>query len=90
MPRRSRYPVSKSAPQGRGRRSRGKQQAARSPVPVTSERIAPSRSIPAAPISSAHIQQNIPPPPYVVRELKRIGIIAGAMLLLLVILSVVL
>jgi hypothetical protein len=90
MPRRSRYPVSKSAPRGKGRRSRGERQVSRSPVTVASRQTAPSRNVPTAPISSAPIKQTTPQYLYVPGELKRIGIISGAMLLLLVILSMVL
>ena len=89
MPRASRRIVSKSAPHGKGRKSRRKRQATRHPAPLASRRISPSKGAPS--VSSAiRAQQILPEYPYVVGELKRIGIISGAMLLLLIILSVVL
>ncbi len=62
-----------------------KHQQARRPIPVAPKRIAPrSTATSASPI------QPIVAYPYVPSELKRIGIIAGGILLLLIILSLVL
>lgn len=90
MPRRSRYPASKSSQQARGRRSREKRQATYPPDTMQSKQVTPSRSIPFNPIPSESPQQTFPVPRYITRDLKRILIIAVAMLILLIILSLVL
>ncbi len=91
MPKGSRYQTSKSALHGKGRKGRGKRRAVSHPVPLAANRISPSRGAPAALTpSAARVQQIVPQYPYVAGELKRIGIITGAMLLILVILSLVL
>jgi hypothetical protein len=86
MPRGSRHPVSKSAQHGKGRKSRKKRRPVLHPAPLASKRISPSRGAP----SVARAPQIVPQYPYVAGELKRIGIITGAMLLILIILSLVL
>jgi len=77
---------------GMRRKSRKKRLAARHPASLASKRASFPRSISAA--ASARlvprIQQIVSQQPYVLSELKRSGLIAGAMLLLLVILSLVL
>ncbi|HJX69584.1 MAG TPA: hypothetical protein VJ441_00650 [Dehalococcoidia bacterium] len=90
MPRGSRHSVSKSALHGKGRKSRKKRRAVSHPAPLAAKRISPSRGAPAALTpSAARAQQIVPQYPYVAGELKRIGIITGAMLLILIILSLV-
>lgn len=87
----SRYGMSKSAPQGKGRKSRKKIRPVRSTTPLASRRMPSSESALSAPTSPApRVQQVVPQYPHMLRDLKRIGVIAGAMLLLLIILSLVL
>ena len=91
MPKGSRYGMSKNAPHGRGRKSRKKPRAVQSTTPLASRRMPPSVSTPSAPTPSAtRVQQVVPQYPHMFRDLKRIGVIAGAMLLILIILSLVL
>ena len=92
MPRRSRYSGGKNAPQGRGRRpgSGGKPPADRPSVPVASQQANIQSIDTPAPASFPPVKKDAPPPPYILRELKRTAIIAGALLILLVILSLVL
>lgn len=90
MARRSRYPVRKNATQGRGRSGVGKRQVTRPPSSVASGQLASSRNVTNAPIAPDRIQQTIPLQPHVVREIKRILVIAGVMILILAILSIIL
>jgi len=84
--------MTKSAPYGKRGKSRKKRRAARHPAPLASKRASFPERIPAAPSArfTPPIQQVVAQQPQVLKELKRIGIIAGAMLLLLIILSLVL
>jgi len=84
--------MTKSSPYGKGRKSRKKRRAARHLAPPASKQAPFPRRIPAAPSArfTPPIQQIVPQQPYVLREWKRSGIIAGALLLLLIILSLVL
>ncbi len=75
-----------------GGRKRGKR---RRYVPQTTQpsgQAPPGKSATAAPLTrpSAPVQQSVPQQPYLVRDLKTIGIIAGLMVILLVVLSFVL
>jgi len=91
MPKGSRHVVIKSAPYGKGKRSRKKHSAARHPAPLASRQVSPKKDISAASARLASpIHGIVPQQPYVLGELKRSGIIAGAMFLLLIILSLLL
>ena len=92
MPRGSRRAVTKGAPYGKGRRSREKRYAVRRAAPVAAKQASIPESIPAAPPTrvSPAMQQMVAPQPHVLKDLKRIGIITGVMLLLLIILYLVL
>jgi hypothetical protein len=84
--------MAKSNPYGKRGKSRRKRRAARYPAPVVSQRAPLPERIPAAPSApvTPPIQQVVAQQPQLLGELKRIGIIAGALLLLLIILSLVL
>ncbi len=92
MPKGSRRAATKGAPYGKGGKSRKKRYAVRRAAPVTAKQASIPGSIPAAPSTrvSPSMQQMVAPQPYVLKDLKRIGIIAGVMLLLLIILYLVL
>jgi len=92
MPKGSHYVTTKSTPYGKGRKSKKKRRTARYPAPLAAKQAPLPRSISAAASArlAPRIQQIAPQHPYVLSELKRSGIIAGAMLLLLIILSLVL
>lgn len=91
MPRRSRYPGSKGIPQGKGRRpGRTKPLMDRPSVPIESRQPDMQGVEPPPSSSSVTVQKNFTPPPFILREIKLTAIIAGALLILLVILSLVL
>lgn len=92
MPKGSHHVTAKSAPYGKGRKSKKKRRAAHYPASLAAKRAPLPRGISAAASArpAPRIQQIAPPYPYVLKEWKRSGIIAGAMLLLLIILSLVL
>jgi len=92
MPKDPHSAMTKSAPYGKRGKSRRKRRAARHPGPLTSKQVSFPGHIPAAPSArfTPPIQQVVAQQPHVLKELKRSGIIAGAMLLLLIILSLVL
>lgn len=89
MPKSSRRAATKGAPYGKRRKSRRKYQVARHPAPPTAKRVLPPKGVSTAPVSPAPGIQ-LAPLPYILSDLKRIGIIAGILLLLLIILSLVL
>jgi hypothetical protein len=92
MPKDPHFVMTKSDPYGKSRKSRKKRRAARRPVPLASKRVSLPERIPAAPSAQVTlpIQQVVAQQPQVLGELKRIGIIAVGLLLLLIILSLVL
>ncbi len=92
MPKASRRAVTKGGPYGKGGKSKKKRYAARRAAPVAAKQASIPGSIPAAPSTrvSPAMQQMVALQPHVLKDLKRIGIITGAMLLLLIILSLVL
>lgn len=91
MPRRSRYPGNKNAPQGRGRRPGRAKPPAESPsAPVESRQPVTQKAEPSLPASPITVQKDFTPPPYILREIKRTAIIAGLLLTILIILSIVL
>jgi hypothetical protein len=92
MPKDPHFVMTKSDPYGKSRKSRKKRRAARRPAPPVSKRAPLPERIPAAPSAQVTppIQQVVAQQPQVLGELKRIGIITGALLLLLIIVSLVL
>jgi len=92
MPKDRRSMTTKSAPYGKKGKSRKKRRIARHPTPLASKQAALPERIPATPSAQVTppVQQVVAQQPHVLGELKRSGIIAGAMLLLLIILSLVL
>ncbi len=92
MPKGSRRTVTKGAPYGKGRKSKKNRNAVRRAAPVATKQASIPGSIPAAPSTrvSPAMQPMVAPQPYVLKDLKRIGIIAGAMILLLIVLFLVL
>jgi len=92
MPKDRRSLMTKSAPYGKRGKSRKKRRVARHPMPLALKQAPLPERVPTAPPaqSAPTIQQVIAQQPHVLGELKRSGIIAGAMLLLLIILSLVL
>ena len=76
-----------------GRRSRKKRQHAGRPVLTPAQRVTPKTSVSVAPSArreAAPVQHTVASYAHVLGELKRSAIIAGAMLILLIVLSVVL
>jgi len=92
MPKDRRSVMARSAPSSKRGKSRKKHRIARHSTPLASKQASFPERIPAAPSAqfTPPIQQVIAQQPHVLGELKRSGIIAGAMLLLLIILSLVL
>ncbi|MBL7119241.1 MAG: hypothetical protein ISS53_00995 [Dehalococcoidia bacterium] len=91
MPKGSHNMPGRSAPPGKGRRSRKKRQRADGPVLSAAQRVTPQARVSVAPSArreAAPVQQNVASYAHVLGELKRSGIIAGAMLILLIVLSV--
>ena len=91
MPKDRRSVMTKSAPYGKRGKSRKKRRVARHPMPPALKQAPLPERVPAAPSAqfTPPIQQLVALP-HVLGELKRSGIIAGALLLLLIILSLVL
>jgi hypothetical protein len=92
MPKDPHSVMTKSASYSKRGKSRRKRRAARHPAPVASKPVPFPERIPATPSArfTPPIQQVIAQQPQVLGELKRIGIITGALLLLLIILHLVL
>ena len=93
MPKGSRDVPGRSTPPGKGRRSRKKRQHAGRPVLSPAQRVIPKTSVSVAPSArreAAPVQHTVASYAHVLGELKRGAIIAGAMLILLIVLSVVL
>ena len=92
MPKGSRRAAKKGAPYSKGRKSEKKRYAARQVTAVDAKQTAIPERTPVAPLAqvSTAMQQMADQRPYVVKELKRVGIITVAMLLLLIILYLVL
>ncbi len=92
MPKDRHSVMTKSAPYGKRGKSRKKRRIARHSTPLASKQASFPERIPAAPSAqfTPPIQQVVAQRPQMLGELKRSGIIAGAMLLLLIILSLVL
>jgi hypothetical protein len=84
--------MTKSAPYGKRGKSRKKHRIARHSTPLASKQVSFPERIPTAPSAqpTPSVQQVVAQQPHVLGELRRSGIIAGAMLLLLIILSLVL
>jgi len=92
MPKKPYSALTKSNPYGKRGKSRKKRRAARHPVPVVSQRAPLPERTPTTPPArvTPPTQEVVAQQPPVLGELKRIGIIAGALLLLLIILYLVL
>jgi len=92
MPKDSHSAIAKSNPYGKRGKSRRKRRAARYHAPVVSQRAPVPEHIPATPSArfTPPTPQVVDQQPQVLGELKRIGIITGALLLLLIILYLVL
>lgn len=92
MPKGSRRTATKGAPYGKKRKSRRKYQVARHPAPPAAKQVPSPKSVStaqAAPVSPAPCIQ-LATLPNVLSDLKRVGIITGALVLLLIILFLVL
>lgn len=91
MPRRSRYSGGKNVPQGRGRRpgSRGKPAEYRPSGTIDSGQTDVQSMDTSGPVSFAPVKKNTSPPAYITRELRMTAIISGALLVLLIVLSLV-
>ena len=94
MPKGAQRSVTKGTPSSsRGRSKRKQRPTSRPAATLTSkQREVPSKVVSPTPIASrpAPSTQKIAPQPHVLSDLKRIGIIAGAMMLILIILYLVL
>ena len=91
MPKGSRQTVVKGATTSRAKKSRKKRQIARHPAPPPTKHISQTPNEKGASLShvTANIQQ-VPSQFHVLPDLKRISIISGAMIVILVILYLVL
>lgn len=85
----SRRTIPKGATPGRGRKSRKKRPITRYPATVASRRISDQEGA-FSTRPTSHTQQIAPPQSHVFSDLKRIGIIAVAMIAILVILYIIL
>ena len=91
MPKSSQHMSRKSAPHVKGRKSRRKHPADRHPLALAAKRAPSTGRISAVPsVRPASIPSPVAPRPYLLGELKMSGIIGGALLLLLIVLSLVL
>jgi hypothetical protein len=92
MPKDSHSATAKSNPYGKRGKSRRKRRAARYHAPAVSQQAPPPERIPTTPPArfTPPMPQVVIQQPQVLGELKRIGIITGALLILLIILHLVL
>lgn len=92
MPKGSRRAVTKGTPHSKGGKGRKKHGATSRPAALTSkQRVSPPKSVSSTSTASpASRTQQIVPQPHILPDLKRIGIIAVAMILILIILYLVL
>ena len=92
MPKGSNRTAAKSYSRSKGRRSRRYRLATQQKTPIASTHISSSKGASggSSVSSPSRIEQIVPQYPYLGSELKRIGIIAAAMLVILIVLSVLL
>lgn len=94
MPKGTQHSVTKGNPSGSRGRSKRKQRPTNRPAATltSKQRVVPPKDVSPTPPPSiiAPRAQQITPQPYILSDLKRIGIITGAMLIILIILYLVL
>lgn len=88
MPKVSRRVAAKNTSSGRGRKNRKKRQTTRHITPPVPKRISGQESL-SSTRPTSNVRQ-VTPQPHVFSDLKRIGIIAVAMIVILIILYIVL
>ena len=93
MPKGSQHMSRKSTPPGKGGKSKKKRQSTGRPALSAAQRVIPQAGVSRAPLirrEAAPVQLTVASYTHVLGELKRSAIIAGAMLILLIVLSLVL